>query len=372
MKRLEGKKCKVVVAMSGGVDSSTVAGLLKEQGHDVIGITMKLYDNSDLEPEIPEVEFTGTCCSLDDVSDARRVADQLGIPFYVGNYEKAFMGAVVNSFVDAYAAGRTPNPCVKCNDVVKFRSLLVKARALGADYLATGHYARTDSDDEGNVVLLEGRDTQKDQSYFLAGIPKKSLQRVIFPLGDMTKDEVRAEAERLGLAVARKPESQDICFIPDNNYAGFLESKAPDRLRGSGPIISVEGLSLGKHKGLHRYTVGQRKGLGIAAPEPYYVVGIDAKENTLTVGHRQDAYASGLWASEIKWLADMPLSDVPVRARIRHNDKGAMATVSPRDDGGLNVHFKEPVLAVTPGQQLALYDGRRVIGSGTIEGPLSA
>jgi len=370
MKRLEGRKCKVVVAMSGGVDSSTVAGLLKEQGHDVIGITMKLYDNSEREAETPDVEFTGTCCSLDDVSDARRVADHIGIPFYVGNYEKAFMGAVVNSFVDAYAAGRTPNPCVKCNDVVKFRSLLSKARALGAEYLATGHYARTETDTEGNIVLLEGRDVHKDQSYFLAGIPNKSLQRVIFPLGDMTKDEVRGEAERLGLPVARKPESQDICFIPDNDYAGFLESKVPDRLRGPGPIISLDGLSLGKHKGLHRYTVGQRKGLGIAAPAPYYVVGIDSKENTLKVGKKDDAYSSGLWASNAKWLTEVPDKEKVVRARIRHNDKGAFATVALRDDGGVNVYFQDPVLAVTPGQQLALYDGRRVLGSATIEGPL--
>jgi tRNA-uridine 2-sulfurtransferase len=370
MKRIEGRKCKIVVAMSGGVDSSTVAGLLKEQGHDVIGITMKLYDNSELEANTPEVEFTGTCCSLDDVSDARRVADHIGIPFYVGNYEKAFMGAVVNSFVEAYASGRTPNPCVKCNDVVKFRTLLAKARALGADYLATGHYARTESDTEGNVVLLEGRDVRKDQSYFLAGIPKKSLQRVIFPLGDMTKDEVRDEALRLGLPVASKPESQDICFIPDNNYSGFLESKAPEKLRGPGPIIGVDGLSLGKHKGLHRYTVGQRKGLGIAAESPYYVVGINPKENTLKVGHRADAYSSGLWASGAKWLTDTPHPGTVVRARIRHNDAGALAKVSPRDDGGVNVYFDEPVLAVTPGQQLALYDGRRVLGAATIEGPL--
>jgi tRNA-specific 2-thiouridylase len=365
LKRLEGRKCRVVVAMSGGVDSSAVAGLLVEAGHEVIGITMKLYDNTDL-PDDGESE--GSCCSLDDVSDARRVANHLGIPFYVDNYEKVFRKAVVDEFVRAYTAGQTPNPCVRCNDVVKFRSLLKKAKNLGADYLATGHYARTWVRPDGTVDLLEGRDVKKDQSYFLAGIGTKALQHVIFPLGDMTKGEVRAEAERFGLPVAQKAESQDICFIPNNDYAAFVEGHAPDRLKGPGPIIGLDGLRLGQHKGVHHYTVGQRKGLGIAAKEPTYVVDVQPEGNAVIVGGKKDVYSRRLSAHNVRWLKDAPPQGMRVRARIRHNHVGAMGALSYTDDGRIEILFEEDVLAVTPGQQLALYDERTVLGAGTIVG----
>ena len=369
MKRLEGKRCRVVVAMSGGVDSSTVAGLLVEAGHEVVGITMKLYDRRE-DPS--EAELEGTCCSLDDVSDARRVAEHLGIPFYVGNYERVFKTAVVDAFVSAYVSGRTPNPCVRCNDLVKFRALLQRSKALGADFLATGHYARTVVQDDGSVQMWEGRDVKKDQSYFLAGIPKKSLPQVIFPLGDMTKEEVRAHAERLDLPVAQKAESQDICFIPDNDYASFIEGHAPERLAGAGPLVSVDGLRIGQHRGLHRYTIGQRRGLGVSAATPRYVVRIDPEKNAVVVGDREDAYSTGLYAEGASWLDAVPAEGARVRARIRHNHEGASGTVYPNADKSFRITFDEPVLAVTPGQQVVLYEGRRVLGAGTIEIGLGA
>lgn len=374
MKRLEGRRARVVVAMSGGVDSSTVAGLLLEQGHEVIGVTMKLHDLSQdpAAQKVLEAGSEGTCCSLDDVSDARRVATHLDIPFYVGNYETAFQKAVVDEFVDAYVAGRTPNPCVKCNDVVKFRALLGRSKTLGADFLATGHYCRTELLDDGEVGLFEGLDTGKDQSYFMAGIPRRALDRVIFPLGGMHKSEVRAHAERMGLPVANKPESQEICFIPDHDYAGFVERHAGDRLAGPGKIIGLDGLSIGKHKGLHHYTVGQRRGLGIAAPEPRYVVALRPEDNALVVGVKADVMEIQLHANELRWLVDPPEVGTKVRARIRHNSAAAAATITELDPqgDGLSLRFDEPALAITPGQQLALYEADesgRVLGAATID-----
>jgi len=360
--------------MSGGVDSSTVAGLLAEQGHEVIGITMKLHDLSDDDAAQAalnaESGSEGTCCSLDDVSDARRVAAHLGIPFYVFNYEKTFKKAVMDAFVDAYVAGRTPNPCVQCNDVVKFRSLLGRAKALGADYLATGHYCQTKLHDDGSVALYEGLDPGKDQSYFMAGIPRKSLQRVLFPLGGMHKSEVRDHADRLGLPVANKPESQEICFIPDNDYAGFVERHASERLAGPGKIISVDGLSIGRHKGLHRYTVGQRRGIGVAAPEPLYVLELRTGDNSLVVGRKNDVLGERLEASDLRWLVDPPAQGTPVRARIRHGSKATGAVIDEVASDRIVIRFDDPVLAVTPGQQLALYaaDGSGlVLGAATID-----
>lgn len=364
----EGKK-RVVVAMSGGVDSSTVAGLLVEQGHEVIGVTMKLYDRSD-EPDA-DTEGEGTCCSLDDVADARRVANHLGIPFYVGNYERVFTKAVMDRFVDSYVAGRTPNPCVQCNDVVKFRPLLARARALGADYLATGHYARTRIDAEGRVALFVGVDARKDQTYFLAGIRASALERVVFPLGELDKDEVRHHADRLGLPVANKPESQEICFIPDNDYKGFVERQAGERVPGPGAIVSLDGMRLGRHQGIHRFTIGQRRGLGVASGEPLYVVGLSAEEGTVTVGGRQDVLAAGLWAADERWISgERPADGARVMAKIRHNHGATAATIRHGRQGRLEVHFDAPVLAVAPGQQLVCYAGDRVLGAATIEGPL--
>ena len=366
MRRLEGEPKRVVVAMSGGVDSSTVAGLLVEAGHEVIGVMMKLYDQGQEDPDASK-----QCCGLDDVADARRVADQLGIPFYVGNYQSAFHQDVISRFIGDYAAGRTPNPCVRCNDTVKFKTLLKQAQMLGADYLATGHYARTEVDEAGDVSLWCGVDKSKDQSYFLAGMSRDALQQVIFPLGAMTKDEVRAHADRLGLVTAKKRESQEICFVPNDDYAAYLEGEASGALPGPGPIIGLDGLRIGQHKGLHRYTVGQRKGLGLSGPEPRYVVTLDTKSNALIVGAKDDVRFEGLWAGDERWLCQAPGSESrPIDARIRHRSTAVPARLERDAEGRLQVWFEQPVMAVSAGQQVAFYEGKQVLGAATIEGPL--
>ena len=370
MRRLQDRPARVVVAMSGGVDSSTVAALLVEQGHEVIGVTMKLYDHTD------DPDSDGTCCSLDDVADARRVAEHLGIPFYVGNYEKVFKQAVIDDFVAAYAAGRTPNPCVKCNDVVKFRSLLSRTRGLGADFLATGHYARTQFGPDGAIELHEGVDISKDQTYFLAGIGDKALQRVVFPLGEMTKAEVREAAERFELPVAHKAESQEICFIPDGDYARFVEEQLSAKASGGatvpgpGRFVSMDGLTMGRHRGIHHYTVGQRRGLALPGPERTYVVDVRPEENAVVVGDARAVLAGGLWASKPTWLGQPPARGAQVRVRIRHRHRGVAARLTEREPDRLEVCFDEPVSAVAVGQQVALYAGTRVLGSATIEGRL--
>jgi tRNA-specific 2-thiouridylase len=351
--------------MSGGVDSSAVAGLLVEQGHDVIGVMMKLYDQS--RSAAPTPGKRPQCCGLDDVADARRVADTLGIPFYVSNYQKEFKEHVIEPFIEAYLDGRTPNPCVRCNDSVKFQPLLKRARMLKADYLATGHYVRTVTSARGQTVLYQGEDPNKDQSYFVAGIGADALQNVLFPLGDLDKTEVRAHAHRLGLPNAEKKDSQEICFVPKDDYVAFLERAAGDKLKGPGPIVSLDGLRLGQHQGIHRYTVGQRKGLGISGPERRFVVQLDRNANTVVVGGSDDVAAVGLWAGHERWLL-APEEGQRVRARIRHRHAGADAIVKRGLNGRLEVWFDDPVNAVTGGQQLVLYDGKRVLGAATIEG----
>jgi len=368
MKRLADGPKRVVVAMSGGVDSSTVAGLLVEAGHEVIGVMMKLYDQSKGDADAGK-----QCCGLDDVADARRVADQLGIPFYLGNYQSVFQNDVVDRFIGDYASGRTPNPCVRCNDTVKFKSLLRQAQMLGADYLATGHYARTVVEEDGAVSLWKGVDASKDQTYFLAGMSREALAKVVFPLGDMTKDEVREHAKRLALVTAKKRESQEICFVPNDDYAAYLEGEAAESLPGPGPIVSLDGLRIGQHKGLHRYTVGQRKGLGIAGAHARYVVGLDTTSNALVVGTREDVSFSGLWADDERWLSPKPGSEWrAIQARIRHRSKSVPASLRRDDSGRLEVWFEKPVMAVSAGQQVAFYRGDQVLGAATIEGPLDA
>jgi tRNA-specific 2-thiouridylase len=386
MRRLAGARRRVVVAMSGGVDSSTVAGLLVEAGHEVIGVMMKLYDQSsgrELDGDAAggvdgsdgwvanDPGSAQQCCGLDDVGDARRVADHLGIPFYVGNYVDAFTKGVVEPFVDAYVQGRTPNPCVRCNDTVKFKTLLKRSRMLGADFLATGHYVRTDVAPDGRVSLHRGVDADKDQSYFVAGIDRGALERVVFPLGGLSKAEVRAHAERLGLPVADKAESQEICFVPNDDYAAFVEGRAGGRLAGGGDIVSLDGLRLGRHRGLHRYTVGQRRGLGVATGRPTYVVDLDTEANRLVVGDRADVLATGLHASGERWLAESPAPGQRCVARIRHRHAGVEAVVQRSEGGRLEVHFEVGVAAVTPGQQVVLYEGDRVLGAATIDGALT-
>ncbi|MEZ4268987.1 MAG: tRNA 2-thiouridine(34) synthase MnmA [Myxococcota bacterium] len=375
MNRLQGRRARVVVAMSGGVDSSTVAGLLVEAGHDVIGVMMKLYDHSKSDFGAAEAqgrvsadpEAGRECCGLDDVGDARRVADHLGIPFYVSDYQEVFRRAVIDEFVDAYVAGRTPNPCVRCNDAVKFKPLLARAKKLGADYLATGHYVRAQTREDGGVDLLRAVDASKDQSYFVAGIAPDALERVIFPLGGMAKDDVRAHAERLGLPVAHKPDSQEICFVPDGDQAAFVAREASERLGGPGAVVSLAGTRLGRHAGVHQFTVGQRRGLGIASSEPYYVVGLRPDANEVVVGRRADVDASGLVASQARWQAGPPSAGARVTARVRHRHAGAEAVVVSASGDRVEIQFCEPVNAVAPGQQLVLYDGDRVVGAATID-----
>lgn len=348
--------------MSGGVDSSVTAALLKEQGYDVIGMTMQIWDYSSFSSE--HGETFGSCCSLDDVYDARRVAEGLGIPFYVVNFEEDFQRHVIDNFCDEYFAGRTPNPCVLCNQVLKFELLLRKALELEADYLATGHYAQL-LDIDGRTALCKGLDEAKDQSYFLFTLTPEQMARTLFPLGGMTKDEVRAQAARFGLKVADKPESQDICFVPDGNYVRFIEEE-----RGSGhkdgEIVHHGGQVLGRHQGIYRYTVGQRKGLGLSWKEPLYVVGIDAEQNRVIVGEKSLLSRSSFNLHRCLWNIPLPQEPIEVACRIRYRHQPVKARVTPLDDGGAQIQFEAAQKGVTPGQAAVFYLKDRVIGGGWI------
>jgi len=355
---------RIVVAMSGGVDSSVTAALLKEQGHEVIGMTMQIWDYSTFTAD--HGESFGTCCSLDDVYDARRVAETIGIPFYVVNFEKDFQRQVIDRFCDDYFAGRTPNPCVLCNQVLKFELLLRRARELEADALATGHYARILPEGEG-YVLRKGLDPQKDQSYFLFTLTQAQMRRVLFPLGGMSKEEVRGHAARFDLQVAEKAESQDICFVPDGDYVRFLEE---ERGRGGmdGEIVHVSGQVLGRHLGTYRYTIGQRRGLGIAWPQPLYVVGIDAENRRVVVGEQEHLAVAGLAVHGVNW-SDGAAPDGPLRARcrIRYRQQEVPVLITPLEGGRARVDFDQPQRGVTPGQAAVFYDGDKVLGGGWIE-----
>lgn len=359
--RDSGKK-RVVVAMSGGVDSSVTAGLLVEAGHEVIGLTMQIWDYSTFTAD--HGESFGTCCSLDDVYDARRVADTLGIPFYVVNFEKDFQRQVIDRFCDDYFAGRTPNPCVLCNQRLKFELLLRRARELEADWLATGHYARVEEGD-GRFALLKGRDPAKDQSYFLYTLDQEQMRQVRFPLGDLTKDEVRAHAARFQLPVAEKAESQDICFVPDGDYVRFLEEERGPGQR-DGEIVHVSGKVLGHHLGTYRYTIGQRRGLGIAWPDPLYVVGIDAETRRVLVGEKEHLAVAELTVREVVWGAQEPPVAIRAHCRIRYQQREVPATITPLAGKGARVQFDQPQCGVTPGQAAVFYAGDRVLGGGWI------
>ncbi|PLX85164.1 MAG: tRNA 2-thiouridine(34) synthase MnmA [Desulfuromonas sp.] len=357
------EKKRIVVAMSGGVDSSVTAALLKEQGHEVIGMTMQIWDYGRFTAE--HGDTFGSCCSLDDVHDARRVAEGLGIPFYVVNFEKDFQQQVIDAFCDDYFAGRTPNPCVLCNQVLKFELLLRRARELEADWLATGHYARI-VEDGGAFSLRKGLDDRKDQSYFLYTLSQEQMKRVLFPLGGMSKDEVRAHAARFSLRVAEKAESQDICFVPDGDYVRFLEDE-----RGAGKmdgdIVHVSGEKLGTHRGTYRYTVGQRRGLGIGWSEPLFVVGIDAEKRRVIVGERKHLERSELTVHQAHWPGKVPEGPLRALCRIRYRHREQPALITPLENGRARVQFDEPQQGVTPGQAAVFYEGDRVIGGGSIE-----
>lgn len=350
---------KVVVAMSGGVDSSVAAALLVEQGHEVVGVHMRLHDAS---PGVP-----GRCCGVDDALDARQVADRLGIPFYVLNLRDAFRKAVMDDLADTYLAGRTPNPCIQCNGVLKFRVLLARAMQLGASHLATGHYARVHEGADG-PVLARAVDPEKDQSYFLFPMRKQALERTLFPLGGMHKAEVREHAARWGLVTAEKAESQEICFVPDGDHGGFIERHRPG-VDGSGDIVDETGRVLGRHDGYFRYTVGQRRGLGVALGEPAYVLRVEPESRRVVVSTGAHRLAHhGLIASRGNWF-DRPPADRVVHARVRHRGRLVPCTVGEGDP--FEVRFLEPERAVAPGQAVVLYDGDRVLGGGWISRALS-
>ena len=353
---------RIVVAMSGGVDSSVAAALLARQGHEVIGLSMQLYDQSGASGQ----KF-GTCCTIDDLYDARRVAAQLGFPHYIVNFEEKFAETVVSDFVREYALGRTPIPCVHCNGDLKFATLVERAAGFDAAVVATGHYARVDRDPgTGRYRLLRGIDGNKDQSYFLFTLTQEQLAHAMFPVGGLDKPAVRDVARELGLQVADKPDSHEICFVPDGDHAAFLARHGASP--GEGTIRDTEGQVLGSHGGVHRYTVGQRKGLGLSSPIPLYVVGIDAASNSVTVGPRAALERTELSASGVNWIAGTPPpSGTRVTAQIRHRHKEAPATIEPLGAGRVSLVFDLPQAAIAPGQALVMYQGDEVIGGGWID-----
>ncbi|MEW8955543.1 tRNA 2-thiouridine(34) synthase MnmA [Clostridium sp.] len=353
---------KVVVGMSGGVDSSVAAYLLKKQGYEVIGVTMKVWQ-SDEEYE----EKEGGCCSLSAVNDARRVADKLDIPFYVLNFTDVFKRDVIDYFVDEYMKGRTPNPCVACNKHIKFDELLRRAMGLGADYVATGHYAKV-IEREGRYLLQRSEDDKKDQTYALYNLKQDQLARTLMPCGEYSKDVIRSIAKEIGLDVHNKKDSEEICFIPDNNHGKYIKEVMPQRVK-EGYFVDKEGNRLGKHKGIVYYTIGQRKGLGIALGRPMFVIDINPLNNEVVLGSEEDIFKTTLVAKDLNFIAFDELKEpVKVQAKIRYSAKPGNAIITPMEDGKVKVEFEEKQRAITKGQSVVFYNDDIVVGGGIIDG----
>jgi len=363
---------RIVVAMSGGVDSSVAAALLAEQGHDVIGLSMQLYDQSDGQSSF------GSCCSIDDLHDARRVAAAINIPHYIMNFEKQFDEQVVSNFVREYASGRTPLPCAHCNSDLKFAALAERARGLGADAVATGHYARVealrsegdrdaDSRHAPRYMLKRGVDASKDQSYFLFSLTQDQLARAVFPVGDRPKADVREYARARRLPVAEKPDSQEICFIPDDDYRAFVAKRMPEADR-AGTFVDEQGHVLGGHDGVHRFTVGQRKGLGLAASgSPMYVLALRPASQQVIVGPKLSLERTTLTASQVNWIGVEPTAPIRAAVQIRHRHQAAPASVRATGPATARVEFDAPQIAITPGQAVVFYDGDLVLCGGWID-----
>lgn len=364
---------RTVVAMSGGVDSSAVAALLHRQGQPIVGLTMQLWN----QRRLPELHSGGPaqhrCCSIDDVYDARAVAKHLGFPHYVVNFEEKFENTVIRPFVDSYLAGETPIPCTLCNNHVKFDQLLLTARQIGAQQLATGHYARIRwNRDSRRHELLRARDGSKDQSYFLFGLTQEQMSRTSFPLGELTKDEVRRIARAASLPVAEKPESQEICFVPSGNYVQFISAYLGERGESlpdsAGEIVTTSGEVLGRHKGVHNFTVGQRKGLGIATGRPLYVAELDRAAKRVVVGDDDELRKSTCLVRDVNWVSIKTLAtSMPATVKIRHRHEPSAAMLEPLDSSRVRVHFAVPQRAVTPGQAAVFYSGDQVLGGGWID-----
>ena len=352
---------KVLIAMSGGVDSSVAAFLMKEQGCECIGATMKLFHNEDIG-----VSRTKTCCSLEDVEDARLVALRLGIPYYVFNFSDDFKGQVIDRFISSYERGATPNPCIDCNRYLKFERLYERARILGCDAIVTGHYARIEQEN-GRWLLKKSLDESKDQSYVLYQLTQEQLSHLLLPVGSFEKPEIREQAEEAGLANAHQADSQDICFIPDGDYVRFLHDYGGVTPQ-PGDFVDETGRVLGRHRGLECYTAGQRKGLGVSADRPLYVISKNAENNTVLLGDNEELFSSALLASRVNWIAgETPAEKVYCTAKTRYSQKECDAVVTPLEGGCAHVELLTPQRAVTAGQAVVFYDGEEVLGGGTIE-----